>query len=89
MPAEQTQKSLFGLLCTGIIEYLPGPAKKARAAPVKAAPGRPPPPPRAPPRPPPPPTAPSSARDPVGGSRQARPQPAAGDHGNLRRPPGP
>jgi hypothetical protein len=35
LPAEQTQKSLFGLLCTGTIEYLATPAKKARAAPVK------------------------------------------------------
>jgi hypothetical protein len=36
LPVEQTQKSLFGLLCTGIIEYVATPAKKARAAPVKA-----------------------------------------------------
>ena len=46
MPAEQTQKSLFGLLCTGIIEFGVGPAKKAR--PVKAVPAPPAPAPPAP-----------------------------------------
>jgi hypothetical protein len=49
MPVEQTQKSLFGLLCTGVIEYLPTPAKKARVASVKAPPA---PPPFEPPAPP-------------------------------------
>jgi hypothetical protein len=68
LPAEQTQKSLFGLLCTGIIEYLATPAKKARAAPVKAplaspTPATPASPPAAspPPPPPPPPPAPPAA----------------------------
>jgi hypothetical protein len=34
LSAEETQRSLFGLLCTGVIEYLPGPSK----APAKPAP---------------------------------------------------
>jgi hypothetical protein len=84
MPAEQTQKSLFGLLCTGIIEYLPGPAKKARAAPVKAAPGRPPPPPPPPPRGPPPPPPPPPPRAPPRGARPRRRVPPL----SPRPPPG-
>jgi tetratricopeptide (TPR) repeat protein len=44
MPAEETMKSLYGLLCTGILEYLPLPPKKPikaetrKAAPRRAAP---------------------------------------------------
>jgi curved DNA-binding protein CbpA len=39
LPEEEVQKSLFGLLCTGIIEYPPEGAKKAPSA--KAGPARP------------------------------------------------
>jgi curved DNA-binding protein CbpA len=60
-PAEDTQRSLLGLLCTGVIEYLPlppktkpapaaGPAgKPARAGPAPSPPPPAPPPPAAPP----------------------------------------
>jgi tetratricopeptide (TPR) repeat protein len=37
LPVEETQKSLFGLLCTGIIEYPPDGAKKAKPAAVEPA----------------------------------------------------
>jgi hypothetical protein len=63
MPNEQTQKSLFGLLCTGIIEYVPGPAKKARPPAVKA--------------PPPPPAPPSPAPAPPPAAFRPQPPPAA------------
>ncbi len=61
MVAEDTMKGLFGLLCTGVIEYLPLPPKAAPKAdplplprPVPAAPAAPvsPPPPRPEPAPP-------------------------------------
>jgi tetratricopeptide (TPR) repeat protein len=63
MVPEDTMRSLFGLLCTGVLEYLPLPPKKVESRPLpKAAPApRPapppaasPPPPAAPPAPPPP-----------------------------------
>ncbi len=60
LPAEETQKSLFGLLCTGILEYGEKKARTVPARPVAAA-ASPPPlpsPPIAPPAAPPPPTAP-------------------------------
>src|SRR6185436_3893423 len=57
-PAEETERSLFGLLCTGVIEYLPLPPKpKPAPAPRRAAPAvvevvaPPPAPAKAPPRP--------------------------------------
>jgi len=52
LPPEETQRSLFGLLCTGVVEYLGLPSKKA--APAGAASGRPAPaqPPAPAPRPP-------------------------------------
>lgn len=37
LPAEETQKSLFGLLCTGIIEYPPDAPKKARSTAAEPA----------------------------------------------------
>ena len=37
LPVEETQKSLFGLLCTGIIEYAVGLAPKARPKPASPA----------------------------------------------------
>ncbi len=53
MVAEETQRSLLGLLCTGVVEYLPLPPRKpAPAAPPKAVA----PPPRPAPPPPPPPS---------------------------------
>jgi tetratricopeptide (TPR) repeat protein len=48
LPAEEVQRSLFGLLCTGVVEQAPGPPK----APPKAAPPRRPPPPAPAPEPP-------------------------------------
>jgi curved DNA-binding protein CbpA len=41
MPAEETMKSLYGLLCTGILEYLPLPSKKPIKAETRKAPPRP------------------------------------------------
>lgn len=39
MVPEDTLKSLYGLLCTGVVEYLPGPPKPApRATPARPAP---------------------------------------------------
>ncbi|HEY7515131.1 MAG TPA: DUF4388 domain-containing protein, partial [Vicinamibacteria bacterium] len=57
LPADETQRSLFGLLCTGIVEY--GEKKTRAAAPPRPAPASAPPPPSAPapappPEPPPP-----------------------------------
>src|SRR5262249_40676337 len=60
LPPEETQKSLFGLLCTGVVEHAPGPPKGTapRVAPASrpapAAAPQPPPAPAPPPAAPPP-----------------------------------
>jgi tetratricopeptide (TPR) repeat protein len=85
LPAEETQKSLFGLLCTGIVEYG---EKRARAAPARPAAAAAPPPPLpsppiapspAPPAPPPPPAtaAPPAASAPPAAPRAPLPAPPA------------
>ena len=75
---EETQKSLFGLLCTGVIEYLPLPPKKprpaaagpaAKPAPKAAAPPQPRQP--APPPPPPPRAAEPPPREPLSDEARA------------------
>jgi tetratricopeptide (TPR) repeat protein len=82
VPAEETMKSLYGLLCTGILEYLPLPPKKpltaearkpaARPAPPATAKEAPQPPPPAAATPAPPPAAPAA-------------EPAAAAAGDPRR----
>jgi len=37
LPPEETQKSLFGLLCTGVVEHAPGPPKAAASRPAPAS----------------------------------------------------
>jgi len=51
LPVEETQKSLFGLLCTGILEYPPDVPKKAKPPAGRAAPPAGAPAPATPPRP--------------------------------------
>jgi hypothetical protein len=68
LPPEETQKSLFGLLCTGVVEHAEGPPKPAppRAAPAsRPAPAAPQPPPAAAP--------PSAAASPASPPRPAPP----------------
>jgi len=81
LPAEDVQRSLFGLLCTGVIEQAAGPPKAPpKAAPLRPRPAPPPEPPRAAPAPaaaaPPPPAvsafpAPASPRE-VSADTQAK-----------------
>jgi len=55
LPAEEVQRSLFGLLCTGVVEHVPGPPKaQARATPLRPRPAPRPEPPRPAPMAPPP-----------------------------------
>ena len=71
LPAEEVQRSLFGLLCTGIVEQNAGPPK----ARPKAVPLRPRPEPRPAPAPPPPPIvtpAPPAAREPSADTQAKR-----------------
>jgi tetratricopeptide (TPR) repeat protein len=43
LPAEEVQRSLFGLLCTGVVEQAPGPPKsQAKALPLRPRPAPPP-----------------------------------------------
>jgi tetratricopeptide (TPR) repeat protein len=67
LPAEEVQRSLFGLLCTGVVEHAAGPPKKAqKALPIRprTAP-RPEPPPRPASPPPPVAAAPGASASPV------------------------
>jgi hypothetical protein len=80
LPAAETQKSLFGLLCTGTVEYTPDAPRKPRPAP-------PPTPAVAVPPPPPPPPAAAVPPPPKGGGRRRRFRSAARDPGGLRGPP--
>jgi tetratricopeptide (TPR) repeat protein len=68
LPAEEVQRSLFGLLCTGVVEHAPGPPKaQAKAVPMRPRPAPRPEPPRsaamAPPPVAPPPTPPEPSAD--------------------------
>jgi tetratricopeptide (TPR) repeat protein len=76
LPAEQTQKSLLGLLSTGVVEYAGVRRPRDASAPSHPAPEPPPPPPAAPP-PSPPPAAPPPARAPAPAPAPPPPAPAA------------
>jgi curved DNA-binding protein CbpA len=87
LPPEETQKSLFGLLCTGVIEAREGePRRGGRAATERDAPAAPPPPSRPTPAPPPvaPATQPTSTPPRLDTAAQARRQEILDAYANLK-----